>query len=567
MMNKKIDTISSKWLKAAVAGSIWAAIEIIAGSFLHNLRVPFAGTMLSMVSVTLLVLFIRHWNEGGIVLRAAVICALMKSISPSAVILGPMAAIFMEGLIIELVILIFRRNLFSYMLAGALAVSWALAQKVLSLLIIYGFDLVRIADALYDFLVRSTGIGSLSPAWLVITITAIYMAAGVFASLLGYTAYGKYRGRSGMNRSFTGSKRPDILHPSGEQKYSVLNILIITVCMGLILYLVNESSPWFYGVAGILFIVFVLIRYRQALHYLRKPRTWIQFILFTLIASLVWEGVSTGKYFSIEGVLIGLRMVFRALIIILGFSAISVELRNPLIRGLLFRNGLAPLYLALSLSFSALPAVISAFPELRSLWKQRKVLVGITLSVSDEMLNQFTGEIAERKNIFLISGSTHGGKTTLLKTIIDTLRDRNILISGILTHGTMDKGERTSFTAEILPSGDRRLLSTIIPKEGWLKHRKYYFDPAVFSGITDALREGLDQHTGPIVLDEVGPMELSGKGWYPLLDILKDQRDRIQIWVVREKLVREVMLHFRIPAENVFLAGEHTADEIVETIC
>ena len=103
--------LSSKWTKAAVIGSIWAAIEIVLGSFLHNLRVPFSGTMLSMSAVFLLVAFSLHWKERGIIIRAGLIAALMKSISPSAVILGPMVGIIMEAVILETVLLILGRNM------------------------------------------------------------------------------------------------------------------------------------------------------------------------------------------------------------------------------------------------------------------------------------------------------------------------------------------------------------------------------------------------------------------------------------------------------------------------
>ena len=39
------------WLKAAVVGSIWASIEIILGSFLHNLKIPLSGTILSFIAM------------------------------------------------------------------------------------------------------------------------------------------------------------------------------------------------------------------------------------------------------------------------------------------------------------------------------------------------------------------------------------------------------------------------------------------------------------------------------------------------------------------------------------
>jgi hypothetical protein len=78
------------WLKAAVIGSLWASVEIVAGSFLHNLQVPFSGTILTAFAILLLSAFSRLWKESGIIWRAGIICALMKSISPSAVIIGPM---------------------------------------------------------------------------------------------------------------------------------------------------------------------------------------------------------------------------------------------------------------------------------------------------------------------------------------------------------------------------------------------------------------------------------------------------------------------------------------------
>jgi nucleoside-triphosphatase THEP1 len=554
-------------MKASVIGSIWAAIEIIAGSFLHNLKVPAAGTLLSMISVALLVLFIRHWKETGIIVRAGIICALMKSISPSAVILGPMAAIFMEGLIIELILLIFRRNLFSFMVAGALAVTWALVQKIVSLLIIYGFDLIRIAEAFYDFLVTISGLEQLSPTWLIITITGLYLLAGAFAALIGFLSYPGSHGREVAHSTYTGAKRPDILIPNEKQQFSVASIVVIIVCMVMILYLVNESVLPVYGIAGTVFIAFIIARYKQSLRYFRKPRTWIQFTFLAFIAALAWEGMQTGNYFSVEGLLIGLRMVFRAMIIILGLSAIGVELRNPLIKSLLFRNGMAPLYHSLSLSFSALPAVIRAFPELRNLWKQRKALASLTLRVSEGLLEDIKKETEPRENIYLISGKPQSGKTTLLTDLIQSLEDKGFMVEGVLAHGVMTKGQRTSFRVEILPEGTSYLLSDVTPREGWQRFRRFYFDPSVFSTVTEALTRRRSPNTSPFVLDEVGPMELTGKGWFELLNQLKNQRDRLQLWVVREKLVREVMLHYAIPAKNVFRVEESTAQAICRTIC
>ena len=124
--------INYTWLKASVIGSLWASIEIILGSFLHNLRIPFAGTLLAILGVCLLVAFSQIWHEKGLFWRSGVICAVMKSISPSLIILGPMIGIMYEAILLELFILFFGRNIFAYAIGGMFAISSILIQKLIS---------------------------------------------------------------------------------------------------------------------------------------------------------------------------------------------------------------------------------------------------------------------------------------------------------------------------------------------------------------------------------------------------------------------------------------------------
>ena len=95
------EKLSPVWMKAAIVGGLWASVEIIVGSFLHNLRIPFSGTFLTMQGIMILIAFYRLWPERGLIWRAGLICALMKSVSPSSVILGPMSGIFFEAILLE----------------------------------------------------------------------------------------------------------------------------------------------------------------------------------------------------------------------------------------------------------------------------------------------------------------------------------------------------------------------------------------------------------------------------------------------------------------------------------
>jgi len=61
-------------------GGALAAVEIIAGSFLHNLRMPPRGHVLSCIGAALLVASHRNGRKG-LLWRAGLICAVMKSVS------------------------------------------------------------------------------------------------------------------------------------------------------------------------------------------------------------------------------------------------------------------------------------------------------------------------------------------------------------------------------------------------------------------------------------------------------------------------------------------------------
>ncbi len=80
--------------------NLWRKAAVL-GSFLHNAHIPFSGEFLTAIGIAILVSGHRLWPERGLLWRTGLVCAAMKSVSPSAVILGPMFAISAEGLLAE----------------------------------------------------------------------------------------------------------------------------------------------------------------------------------------------------------------------------------------------------------------------------------------------------------------------------------------------------------------------------------------------------------------------------------------------------------------------------------
>src|SRR6056297_1270616 len=186
-MSAGVNRVNDKWLKASVLAGLWAGIEIIAGSFLHNLKIPLSGTFLTIISVILVLGFFQIWPQRGIIWRAGLITALMKSISPSAIILGPMIAIFMEGLLLELTIWIFGKNLLAYIAGGAITLTGALMQKILRMWMMYGLDIFDIYENMYQMAIQKIGFSYTNPAPAVATLFIIYALLGALAAFAGYS--------------------------------------------------------------------------------------------------------------------------------------------------------------------------------------------------------------------------------------------------------------------------------------------------------------------------------------------------------------------------------------------
>ena len=182
------DHVPAVWSRAAVYGSLWAASEIVVGSFLHNLRIPFAGSLLAAFGVLIMTAGHRARPERGLIWRSALICALMKSISPSAVILGPMIGIAMEGALLETCVRLSGGRAAGYVAGGALAVSWALVQRVLNALVSFGPDVVRLYVEAYSFAARALGVSSIGPFDVVAAFFAVECVIGAGAAALGLRA-------------------------------------------------------------------------------------------------------------------------------------------------------------------------------------------------------------------------------------------------------------------------------------------------------------------------------------------------------------------------------------------
>ena len=560
--------LSQAWLKASVIGSIWASVEIILGSFLHNMRIPFTGMLLAFIGVWIMISFVQVWKDRGLMWRAGIICALMKSISPSAIIMGPMIGIFTEALIMELFILLLGRNIIGYMIGGALAVTSTLMHKLVSLLILYGFDFLKILYDLYLFGVKQIGLEQLSPAYMVAVITSIYILLGMSGAIGGYFTGKKYlktKKDAGGNREVVLETGNQLLSKPDGHNYSAILLLVNLAAIIIILLLINADKLIAASASAIVYVTFSIIHYRNSLKRLRKISFWLTFFIITFAAAFLWNGFSNGAFFTTEGLLVGLRMNARAIILIIGFASISVELKNPLIKSILYHRGFASLYQSLSMAFSALPFIISNISGRkngsRGIFKLSRQ--GL-FSQAEAILSIFTRDHENRPSVIIITGEVHEGKTTFTGKITEELDKVGIKTGGFLALAINDEnGKRKGFDLFDLKTSERFTLCSDKQDTDTLKFGPYYFYADAIQKGVSILSPERNEDSQLVVVDEVGPMELNGKGWGEAIDKICMNSSTLQLWVVRKNALNKVVRRWNINSAYIFdIASDSVSDAV-----
>ena len=166
--------------------------------------------------------------------------------------------------------------------------------------------------------------------------------------------------------------------------------------------------------------------------------------------------------------------------------------------------------------------------------------------------------------VFLLTGERGEGKTTTLGRVIERLRDEGMVISGIITHGTVKNGIRDSFTVVNVRTNIGVQLCSRETGTGGERCGAFLFNAKGlmhgFQALSLESAEGADL----VVIDEVGHLELRGEGWTTCIDTLTAETDRIpMVWVVRKNSLEQVITHWRLLNPVILDINEYSVDEIV----
>lgn len=556
--------LNDKWIKASVLGTIWASSEIVLGSFLHNLRIPFSGNILTAIGIVILISASYKWEERGLFWRAGVICALLKTMSPSAVIFGPMVAIFSEAVLLEVSTRLLGRTIPGFIAGAALAMSWNLFQRIFNFIIYYGQNIVEVYTNIMQYAERQLGL-RFDAVWLpLIVLLVIYALFGVFSALIGIRTGRKIQQNGIPDSLIKGNKyRTPVKTKKRDFNYSmywlVLNLFMVTGTLILIERI--NFFIWILLVTGI--TITWALRYKRALRQLIKPGLWIFFIVITMLTAFVFSRIQSDSKTLFDAVLIGIEMNLRAIILIMGFTVLGTELYNPKIRNYLARSYFKQLPLALELSIESLPMIIANTPDFKTIIKNPFLFIQQIMYFADNRLNEIKSKSALRIKVFVVTGGVETGKTSCLKKLILNLKEKNISVSGFYSQRRMSNSETTGYDIIDVSTGLKTRFLRIEGIQSQEKIGKYFI---YNEGIKAAENALIHRNSSLVVLDEIGKLELKGKGFTHLLQNCLSEKTGPLLLSVREEILNELIEEFDLKPIEILNVTKTGCEQITGKI-
>lgn len=146
-------------LTITLFGTLWGAIEASLGTILHMFRLPFSGSILSGLGLIILLYVRKEMNIRGSAILMGLVAGTIKMISFSTVKFGPFTGIVMEGVIVEIVMILLGPTKFGFFLSGIFTGIYPIVQNIFVKTVLFGMKFVPVLIELADGISKSVGFG------------------------------------------------------------------------------------------------------------------------------------------------------------------------------------------------------------------------------------------------------------------------------------------------------------------------------------------------------------------------------------------------------------------------
>jgi len=167
--------------------------------------------------------------------------------------------------------------------------------------------------------------------------------------------------------------------------------------------------------------------------------------------------------------------------------------------------------------------------------------------------------------IFILTGPVHSGKTTLLKKAVRELKEKKYRIDGFLSETVWRKEEIVGYDLFDLKKERSIPLIRRTGEEEWQKIGSYFFIPQSLAEAEKIILRGKEADI--LVVDEVGPLELSGRGFWPALKQVVFQPLTSYILVIRKNIIKDFLaMHGKSKVKIFDIKNKDILAQLIEEI-
>ena len=318
--------------------------------------------------------------------------------------------------------------------------------------------------------------------------------------------------------------------------------LILAVGLVAIALQVPKSIP-LAALGLVLIIGTCALRERGALRYMGSLRFWL-IGFFIAAASGLFLGKKHDVYYgipiSLEGFRIGVLITLRAGIFVTLIMTLSRKVSPDFFVRSFGRLGLPQTGAALALGVKLLPEMMKGWQAGFSGRKKGGFsarlagMVAYASHLADEIARDSDAWMASRATawIFTVTGPKGSGKSDFMREIAEGLHSAGIPPGGFFQPSVREGERRIGYDLVPLPDGSALPLAR--RSEG-SKEDRWVFDERAFTDASDHLNSQDDRRVW--LIDEIGLLEHSGGGHWPVLARTLPKRGGIWVLCIREGLV------------------------------
>lgn len=180
------------WVTIGLFGALWGVVETTLGTYL-NVIFPaftntfFKGVILAGIGVAIALTGRFFVPKRGSLVLIGLVTALLKLLSPAGGKIGPVLAIVMESVLMEVSVLLAgdpRR--WAFVLGGALAVAWNFPHKFVMMGLMYGRNVAQVYRILVE---NGSEMLGLDPSFAIAIVAVLLGARLIIGGFSGWSAW------------------------------------------------------------------------------------------------------------------------------------------------------------------------------------------------------------------------------------------------------------------------------------------------------------------------------------------------------------------------------------------